>query len=99
MRKIKSFFSFSSLIFRILIPFLLKNKILLLFLLHVKMYVFLFEAIFKSLIFFFNFKDLSMIIRSGLLLFNPLILQFKIELSLFIDLEVDIILSYFDLIK
>ena len=38
-------------------------------------------------------------IKSGFLSFNPSILQLRSELSLLIDLDVEIMLSYFDLIK
>ena len=41
----------------------------------------------------------SIITRSGLLLLKPFNLQLRSELSLLIDLEVDIIASYSDLIK
>ena len=51
------------------------------------------------LTFFFNFKSLSIIIKSGLWLSKPLILQLSNELSLLIDLAVEIIQLYCDLIK
>ena len=49
--------------------------------------------------FFFNFRFLSKITKSGLFFSNPSILQSKLELSSLIDFEVEIKQLYIDLIK
>ena len=49
--------------------------------------------------FFFNFKLMSIINKSGIYLFKPSILQLRSELSLFIDFAVEKIQSFLDLNK
>ena len=61
--------------------------------------VFLFFANAKRDNFFLSLSFLSIITRSGFKLFKPFILQFNKALSEFIEVDVEIIQSYFVLIK
>ena len=83
----------------ILTFFRFKKSNLFLLYFDVNKYILLFFSKLKIFKFLFIFKLISIIIISGEYFFKPSILQLSNELSLLIDLEVEIILSYLDLIK
>ena len=93
----KSFLSSRFCIFIILHYFFLKKEIFFLSFDLVKISVCLCLVILSNFKFLFNFNSRSIINKSGWLVLSPSSLQFKRELSSFIDFEVEIIESYFDL--